>query len=97
MSMFSSMSSSSSRFAAIRRRTWAKFFGHSIQSAREQKGRSVEEAARLAGMESSGWEAIEAGQVPSTQEQLQSIAAALDIDQGLMRRLVVLCREAWEK
>jgi transcriptional regulator with XRE-family HTH domain len=95
MSMFAS-SSSPSRLSAIRRRTWGQFFGHFIQSAREQKCRSVEEAARLAGMETSQWEAIEAGQVPTTQGQLHSIAAALDMDGAEMRTLVVFCREAWD-
>ena len=96
MSMSFPASSSSSRFSAIRRRTWGRFFGRFIRSAREQKGRSVEQAARLAGMETSEWEAIEAGQVPSTREQLHSIAAALDMDRGQMGGLVVFCREAWD-
>jgi transcriptional regulator with XRE-family HTH domain len=88
-------SSSSSRLSAIRRRTWGKLFGRFIQSAREKESRSVEEAARLAGMETSRWEAVEAGQVPSSLEQLLSIAAALNMDRAEMRGLVVLCREAW--
>jgi transcriptional regulator with XRE-family HTH domain len=86
----------SSNFSAIRRRTWAQFFGRYIRSAREQQNSSIEEAAGLAGMETSEWEALEAGQVPTTQGQLNSIAAALDMDEGQIGRLVLLCREAWE-
>lgn len=98
MSMFSrDLSASSSRLSAIRRRTWSEFFGLFIRCAREKKCYSVEEAARLAGMETSNWEAIEAGQVPSTLGQLHSIAAALDMDRSEMRGLVVLCQEAWDR
>jgi transcriptional regulator with XRE-family HTH domain len=95
MSILRAASPSSSRLSAIRRRTWGELFGQFIQSSREKKCRSVEEAARLAGMETSRWEAIEAGQVPTTLEQLHSIAAALDMDGAEMRTLVVFCREAW--
>ena len=95
MSMFSPLSSS--QLSAIRRQTWGKFFGEFIRSARDKKGCSVEEAARLAGMETSRWEAIEAGQVPTTQGQLHSIAVALDMNRAQMSGLVVFCREAWDR
>ena len=95
MSIMPFASPSSSRLSSIRRRTWGQLFGRFIRSARETKCRSVEEAARLAGMETASWEAIEAGQVPSTRGQLHSIAAALDMDWDGMSGLVLLCREAW--
>jgi len=87
--------SSSFRLAATRRRTWGALFGRFIRSAREMKCRSVEEATRLAGMETSEWKAIEAGQVPSTRGELDSIAAALEMGGDQMGRLVWLCRGAW--
>jgi transcriptional regulator with XRE-family HTH domain len=96
MSILPFASAASSRLSDIRRRTWGEFFGQFIRSAREKQCRSVEEAARLAGMETSRWEAIEAGQVPTTLEQLHSIAAALEMDRAQMRGLVVFCREAWD-
>jgi hypothetical protein len=40
---------------------WGRIFGLSIQSGRKKKAYSVEEAARLAGMEWSAWLAVEAG------------------------------------
>jgi len=58
-------------------------------------GRSIEETARRAGMTASGWEAIEAGRVPRTQEQLVGMAGALEVEWIAMASLVVLCRQAW--
>jgi hypothetical protein len=43
---------------------WGRIFGLSIQSGRKKKAYSVEEAARLAGMEWSAWLAVEAGCCP---------------------------------
>jgi transcriptional regulator with XRE-family HTH domain len=57
---------------------WGRIFGLSIQSGRKKKAYSVEEAARLAGMEASAWLAVEAGRVPESAEQLRSMASALD-------------------
>ena len=63
--MNNSASMSPSRFAAMRRRVWGQMFGQLIQSSRETAGLSIDETARLAGMEVSEWEAIEAGYVPT--------------------------------
>ena len=59
-----------SPFAVAQRRLWGQFFGDMIREARQERGRSIEEAARLAGMEVAAWKAVEAGQVPGTREQL---------------------------
>ena len=50
MIIINSASLSSSRFSAIRRRVCGQMFGRLIQGAREARGRSIEETARLAGM-----------------------------------------------
>ena len=59
----------------VRRLVWARLFGQCVGKTREAAGRSVEEAARLAGMETSQWAAVEAGyellsstNIPSEQE-----------------------------
>jgi transcriptional regulator with XRE-family HTH domain len=74
---------------------WGRLFGRFIQSARENAAFSVGEAARLAGMGSAAWEAVEAGQVPATLQQLEAIAAALNIERTAMADLVLLCSRAW--
>ena len=71
MSIVNYASISPSRFSAIRRRVWGQMFGRLIQGARETGGRSIEETARLAGMEVSEWEAIEAGYVPTDTGRLR--------------------------
>jgi transcriptional regulator with XRE-family HTH domain len=75
---------------------WGRIFGLSIQSGRKKKAYSVEEAARLAGMEPSTWLAIEAGRVPETAAQLRSMASALNFSDAQLGTLVLLCRGAWE-
>ena len=87
-----SASISPSRFAAIRRRVWDQMFGQLIQGARETGGRSIEETARLAGMEVSEWEAIEAGYVPTDTGRLRSMAGALEMDWNRMTSLALFCR-----
>lgn len=93
----SAMYSSSSRPASIRRRVWSEMFGRFIRSAREKKGRSIEEAARLAGMTVAEWEAVEAGQVPEGWTQLRPMAEALGMSYGEMGMLVLFCQGAWDK
>ncbi len=95
MSKMFSASLPSSRRAAFQRQAWGEFFGQLIQSVREEKGRSIEDTARRAGMTVSEWEAIEAGKVPSTREQLAAMADALEADWDGMVALAVLCRQAW--
>lgn len=75
--------------------TWRRLFGSLVQDCREARGRSVEEAARLSGMESSEWAAIEAGHRPADPERLRPMADALEIDFEQMALTVLLCQGAW--
>ena len=70
-------------------------FGSMIQEGRQAIGRSIEEAARLAGMEASEWAAIEAGHIPADLGRLRSMASALEIRYGQLILVVHLCQEAW--
>ena len=60
MSNAYAVSSPSSR-RAFRRQVWGQIFGEFIRGIRERDGHSAEEAAQLAGMKASEWEAVEAG------------------------------------
>jgi transcriptional regulator with XRE-family HTH domain len=95
MSMMLSASLPSSRRDAFQRQAWGEFFGDMVRSAREERSRSIEEAAGRAGMTAAEWEAIEEGRVPGTREQLQAIAAGLDVEWGAMVSVALLCRQAW--
>jgi hypothetical protein len=65
-------------------------------SARDRAGLSVERAARLADMYPEAWTSMEAGDLlPTTREELELIAAALDIEWALMARILLMCRQAW--
>jgi hypothetical protein len=86
-----------SRRAAVRQQVWGEFFGLLIQGVREKLGRSSEEAARLAGITASEWEAMKTGRVPQTREQLAALAGALEIDWSGMASLALLCRQAWRR
>jgi transcriptional regulator with XRE-family HTH domain len=79
----------------IRRWAWGGLFGLIIRQNREAAGRSVEEAARLAGMKAAEWQAVEAGQVPRL-AQLRPMAAALELGRDQIATLAVFCRDAWE-
>ena len=83
-------------FADDRRQFWSRIFGHMIENAREQSGRSLEETAELAGMEVTEWLAVEAGYVPSGTTWLRPMADALALNYDQIASMVVLCREAWE-
>jgi len=80
----------------LRRQTWGHFFGLGIQEARKSAGLSIEDAARLSGMESSEWMAIEGEHVPQETDRLRAMAAALEVSFEKMFNFVLLCREAWE-
>jgi len=80
----------------FRRQMWGRLFGLGIRENRQKIGLSIEEAARLSGMEASEWTAIEDGYVPQTAAQLHSIAGTLEISYDRLLSLVLLCREAWE-
>ena len=79
----------------IRRKFWAGMFGDGIRINRESAGLSIEEAARLAGMETSEWGAVEAGCVPDL-DLLRPMADAMSIRYDKLATMVALCREAWE-
>jgi Helix-turn-helix domain len=87
---------SPSFFADDRRQFWGQIFGHMIQNAREESGRSLEETAELAGMELTDWLAVEAGHVPSGTTWVRPMADALALSYDQISSMVVLCREAWE-
>lgn len=93
-SMFASLSPS--YIPEIRRQSMGRLFGASICACRERAALSIEEAARLSGMEISEWAAIEEGQVPRETARLQAMAATLEISWQKMLNMVVLCRDAWE-
>jgi len=80
----------------VRRLVWGRLFGHCVGKTREAAGRSVEEAARLAGMEASEWAAIEAGYVPDP-SHLRPMADALELGYDKIAMLAVLCRDGWEQ
>ena len=81
--------------AVYEQQVWGEFFGDLIRSAREERSLSIEEAARGAGMSAAEWEAIEAGTVPRTREQLQAVAAGLAIKREDFAGVVFFCRRAW--
>ena len=96
MSMFIYDVQSSPSHVATLRRFWANIFAGGIRQARQACKLSVEQAAEVAGMETSEWAAIEAGQVPPTTIQLHSMAGTLEISYDRLSNLVLLCRDAWE-
>lgn len=80
------------------RRFWATVFAGGIENARMAAGRSINEAARLAGMELTEWMALEAGALlPQSSEQLRAIAGALQMDYDRLASFVLLCRSAWKQ
>ena len=80
----------------VRRLVWGRLFGQCVGKTREAAGRSVEDAARLAGMATSQWAAIEAGYVPDP-TQLRPMADALELGYDKIATLAVLCRDVWER
>ena len=88
--------SSRRRSRDFRRMVWGRLFGSLLSEVREQAGRSVEEAARAAGMEAAKWKAVEAGQVPQDWAMAFRMADALRADRRSMVLLVLFCRQAWE-
>ncbi|MDR3717440.1 MAG: helix-turn-helix transcriptional regulator [Bryobacteraceae bacterium] len=86
----------SSYVPEIRRESMGRLFGFCIEETRKKAGVSIEEAARLSGMELSEWIAVEDGCVPQEANRLRAMAEALQIDFEQMAMMVVLCRGAWE-
>lgn len=89
MSLYSEVSP-----ATTGRDVWARFFGRLIHDARVRKG-SIEEVAARAGMTVAEWTAMEAGEVPTSIDQLRAITTALDKDWRGMVAIVGFCRDAW--
>jgi transcriptional regulator with XRE-family HTH domain len=79
-----------------RRQAWGRLFGTCVEKTREARGRSVEEVARLAGMEASQWAAIEAGYVPDP-ARLRPMAGALECGYEKIALLAFICQGAWEQ
>jgi transcriptional regulator with XRE-family HTH domain len=77
------------------RQSWGRLFGNCIEKTREACGRSLEEAARLSGMEISEWAAIEAGCVPDP-AQLHPMSDALGLRYDKIAMLAFICQGAWE-
>ena len=78
------------------RGVWARMFGQFIKCAREKAGLAVEPPAWLAGIDTQKWSAMEAGTwLPTTRQQFQLIAAALDVEWATMTRIILMCRQAW--
>lgn len=80
----------------VRRLVWGRLFGQCVGKTREAAGRSVAEAAHLAGMEASEWLAVEAGFVPDP-SKLRPMADALERRYHRIATMAVLCRGAWEQ
>lgn len=77
------------------RRFWTSVFAGGVENARMAAGRSINEAARLAGMELTEWMALEAGALlPQSSEQLRAIAGALQMDYDRLAGFVRLCWSA---
>ena len=79
-----------------RRQAFGRLFGSCIEKTRQACGRSLEEAARLSGMETSEWAAIEAGRVPDP-GQLHPMSDALGLRYDKIAVLAFICQEAWEQ
>ena len=94
ISMFSSLPST--HVPELRRKAWGRLFGLGIRATRTEAGLSIEDAARLTGIEVSEWAAIEDGHVPQETNQLRSMAATLEVSFDRILNMVLLCREAWE-
>jgi hypothetical protein len=75
--------------------TSLRLFGIMIQDVREFTARSVEEAARLAGMEPSEWAAVEDGDIVVDPAWLRPMADALGICFDQMVTMVHLSQFAW--
>jgi hypothetical protein len=72
----------------------SRWFGRSICETRRSVGLSLEEAARLSGMQVSEWLAIEAGYAPEDVNRLRAMADTMEIRFDRIAMAVLLCREA---
>jgi len=75
---------------------WGRLFGSCIEKTRIACDRSVEEAAHLAGMETSEWLDIEAGSVPDA-ALLHPMSDALGLRFEKIALLAFICQGAWKQ
>lgn len=80
----------------VRRMAWGRLFGNCIEKTRIACDRSVEEAAHLAGMETSEWLAVEAGRVPDP-AQLHPMSDSLGLRFDKIALLAFICQGSWEQ
>jgi hypothetical protein len=80
----------------IRRQSMGRLFGFCIEETRLSAGLSIEDAARLSGMATSEWMAIEDGCVPRDLNRLRAMAGALQVSFDKIASMVLVCRGAWE-
>ena len=92
VSKYSSTASDSTDNLSV---SWRRLFGIMIQDVREFTARSVEEAAQLAGMESSEWAALEDGDIVVDPAWLRPMADSLGIRFDQMQTMVHLCQFVW--
>jgi hypothetical protein len=83
------------KFHEVTRKIWGQLFGVFMRKARQNCCLPLEATALLAGMSTSEWLEIEAGQVPDP-AQLELMAAALGMESEQMGVAVRICRGAWE-
>jgi len=80
----------------VRRRCMGRLFGFCIQETRKNAGLSIEDAARLSGMELTEWTSIEEGNVPQDINKLRTMAEVMQIKFDQIASMVLVCRGAWE-
>jgi DNA-binding XRE family transcriptional regulator len=80
----------------FRRGVWGVLFGEEIELRREERGLSIEEVARRAGLSPDEWEDIEGGRVPESWQQLCAVADGLGEKRVVMASLVIRYAGAWE-
>jgi hypothetical protein len=83
------------RFTETTRRVWAQLFGIFMRKAREAGLFPLDGVARLAGMTTEEWLAMENGQVP-VPAQLDLIGGVLGLNPEQMAGAVRICRDAWD-
>ena len=90
------LSAASTTDLSARREFYASALGRYIRRRRTELGMTIEQAAKLAGLELSGWMALEAGWIPEDRE-LSPVAEVLEVGvlQLAFMALVARCnREA---